>query len=291
MLYKVYTLNAFAKADNGGNPAGVVLNADALSEHDMQRIAAKVGFSETAFVKKSDNADFKVEFFTPNRQVDLCGHATIAAFYLMVNKGIIIPGKYTQETNAGILNVECRDDGVIYMSQQRPKFYEILDKKDIADSLNISEDEIMDDIPIQIVSTGLKDIFIPVKSLKILYHIKPDLDKVSNISKKWDASGYHIFTLETECGSTAQCRNFAPLYGIPEEAATGTSTGALSCYLYKYGLITEMNADNLIFEQGYSMKRPSEILASLTIKNKEVYEVKVGGIGLNIEEKELTAFI
>ena len=284
-------MNAFAKAGNGGNPAGVVLNADTLSERDKQKIAARIGFSETAFVKRSNDADFKVDFFTPNRQVDLCGHATIAAFYLMMNKEIIHPGNYAQETKAGILSVECRDDGVIYMDQQRPQFYEMLDKKEIADSLNISEDEIMEDVPVQIVSTGLKDIFIPVKSLKALYNIRPGLDKVSYMSKKWNVSGYHVFTLETECGSTAQCRNFAPLYGIPEEAATGTSTGALSCYLYRYGLISEKNADNLAFEQGYSMNRPSEILARLIIRNKQICEVKVGGIALNIQERELTAFI
>ena len=66
MSIKVYTLNSFAKTEGGGNPAGVVLNADHLSVDDMQKISAKVGFSETAFVKKSNKADFKVEFYTPN---------------------------------------------------------------------------------------------------------------------------------------------------------------------------------------------------------------------------------
>ncbi len=67
-----------------------------------------------------------------------------------------------------------------------------------------------------------------------LNSIKPDFNKVSDISKKYDVTGYHVFTLETLEGATAHCRNFAPLYDIPEEAATGTSNGALSCYLYKY---------------------------------------------------------
>ncbi len=287
MEIKVYTLNAFAKTDNGGNPAGVVLDADSLSAYDMQKIAEKVGFSETAFVKKSNNADFKVDFFTPNAEVDLCGHATIATFYLLANKGIIKVGQYTQETKAGVLKVECRNDNIIYMNQRNPEFYETLDKKEIADSLNINEDEIMNNIPIQIVSTGLKDILIPIKSLKALHNIKPDFYKISHVSKKKDVVGYHLFTLETEYGSTAHCRNFAPLYDISEEAATGTSNGALSCYLYKYGLILEKNIENLVFEQGYSMKKPSEILTSLIIHNQKIDEVKVGGIALNIEEKKI----
>lgn len=287
MEVKVYMLNAFAKTDNGGNPAGVVLDADSLSAHDMQKVAEKVGFSETAFVKKSNNADFKVVFFTPNEEVDLCGHATIATFYLLANKGIIQAGEYTQETKAGVLKVECRKNNIIYMNQCNPKFYEILNKKEIADTLNINEDEIIDDLPVQIVSTGLRDILVPIKSLKTLYKIQPDFDKVSHVSKKQNAVGYHLFTLETEHDSTAHCRNFAPLYDIDEEAATGTSNGALSCYLYKYGIILQNNTENLAFEQGYSMKKPSEILASLMVHNEEIDEVKVGGIALNVIEKEI----
>ena len=287
MEVKVYMLNAFAKTDNGGNPAGVVLDADSLSAYDMQKVAEKVGFSETAFVKKSNNADFKVVFFTPNEEVDLCGHATIATFYLLANKGIIQAGEYTQETKAGVLKVECRKNNIIYMNQCNPKFYEILNKKEIADTLNINENEIIDDLPVQIVSTGLRDILVPIKSLKTLYKIQPDFDKVSHVSKKQNAVGYHLFTLETEHDSTAHCRNFAPLYDIDEEAATGTSNGALSCYLYKYGIILQNNIENLAFEQGYSMKKPSEILAGLMVHNEEIDEVKVGGIALNVREKEI----
>lgn len=287
MQIKVYTLNAFAKTDNGGNPAGVVLNADSLSVNDMQKVAEKVGFSETAFIKKSNKADFKVKFFTPNKEVDLCGHATIGTFYLLASKGIIKSGQYTQETKAGILKVECRNNNMIYMNQMKPEFYEVLNKADIADSLNIDEEEIMSDTPIQIVSTGLKDILIPIKSLKSLYKIKPDFQKISHISKKQNVVGYHVFTLETKHDSTAHCRNFAPLYDIDEEAATGTSNGALSCYLYKYGLVLQKNIENLSFEQGYSMKKPSEILASLVVNNNEIDEVRVGGIALNIKEKNI----
>lgn len=288
MDIKVFTLNAFAKTYNGGNPAGVVLDVEQLTEDQMQEIAFKVGFSETAFIQKSNNADYKVRFFTPNKEVDLCGHATIAAFYLLANKGEIQIGKYTQETKAGILKIEYMKNKAIFMNQKGPEFCELLDKKDIAATLNISEGIIMQDLPIQIVSTGLRDIFIPIKSLEELYRIKPDFHKISKVSKEMNVTGYHLFTLETEFSSTAHCRNFAPLYGIPEEAATGTSNGALGCYLYKYGVINKNNSKNLIFEQGYSMKMPSEILASLTIENQEIAQVKVGGIALDIQEKQIT---
>lgn len=283
----VYTLDVFAETINGGNPAGVVLNADSLSAEEMQKIAKEVGFSETAFVKISDNANYKVTFFTPKKEVDLCGHATVAVFYLLKNKGIIHRGEYTQETKAGILKIECIDNDIIYMNQCKPKFYEILDKKEVAETLNIDEDDIMDNFPIQIISTGLKDVFIPIKSLEKLRRIKPDFNKISHISKKYDVIGYHLFTLETKYNSIAHCRNFAPLYDIPEEAATGTSSGALSCYLYKYKAIMEKDINKIVFEQGYFIGRPSKIIAKLVIRKKEIVDVKVGGTCLNIEKQKI----
>ncbi len=276
---KVYTVNAFAKTKKGGNPAGIVLNSEGLTEKEMKKIAKKVGFSETAFFMKSDKADFKVRFFTPTNEVDLCGHATIASYYLFLKKKLIKPGRYTQETKAGILNLKISKDAV-FMEQKKPKFFDIIDKGEISDSLN-SENSIFSSLPIQVVSTGLKDILIPIKSKDILLKIKPDFKKVKKISKKYGVIGYHLFTLDTK--ASAHCRNLAPLYGINEESATGTSNGALSCYLWKY----KSKKAYYVFEQGYSMDKPSEILAKLVIQNKIISEVWVGGIGKNIREMEL----
>ena len=287
MKINVYTLSSFAKSIEGGNPAGVVLNADDLSESDMKKIAKIIGFSETAFVMKSDIADFKVRFFTPTEEVDLCGHATIATFYTLLRQGCISWGKYYQETKAGVLNVEVKEDSSIMMGQNTPSFYEIISKKEIADSLNITTAEMLEELPVQIVSTGLKDILVPIKNMKILNSIKPDLKKVVEISSKYNAVGYHMFTLESINGSNAYCRNLAPLYGIQEESATGTSNGALACYLFKYGKIKLNHIDYIVIEQGYSMKMPSEIIVSLTVHEKEVVKVKVGGKAMNLSEIEV----
>ena len=283
MKVKVYTLDSFAKELGGGNPAGVVLGADNYSDEEMRLVAKKVGFSETAFVMNSDKADFKIRFFTPSEEVDLCGHATIGAFALMLHKSIITSYNYTQETKAGILEVAVTKDKCIFMNQNIPQFFDILDKAEIAESLNISVDDIVDELPVRIVSTGLKDIFVPVTNIQTLNKIEPDFDLIKDISKKWGVTGYHVFTLETLNNSTAHCRNFAPLYDIDEESATGTSNGALSCYLYKYGRLVNRDISNLIFEQGYFMGKPSEIKASLSVEDKKIIGVRVGGNALNIK--------
>ncbi|KJR44907.1 Phenazine biosynthesis protein PhzF like [Desulfosporosinus sp. I2] len=173
------------------------------------------------------------------------------------------------------------------MNQPAPVFSEIIDKDEIADSLNIKTPQIPEDLPVQVVSTGLRDIMVPVKSIEILNAIKPEMEKIKKISQKYNAVGYHVFTLESLHGANANCRNFAPLYDIPEESATGTSNGALGCYLYHHKKINNEQALNIIFEQGYSMKKPSEIRVSLVVKENEILEVKVGGSAMNLTLTEV----
>ncbi len=287
MKVKAYKINAFAKTVEGGNPAGVVVNANSLSENDMKKIAGILGLSETAFVMKSDIADYRVRFFTPTEEVDLCGHATIAAFSTLLSEDYIKPGNYTQETKAGVLNVEVMADSTIMMNQTKPSFYEAVEKQEIADSLNISVDDMNKKLSAQIVSTGLRDIIVPIRSMEVLNGIKPDFEKVSAISKKYNTIGYHLFALDSLYDSNAHCRNLAPLYGIPEESATGTSNGALACYLLKYDQLKPEHAKNMVFEQGYSMNMPSEIMVSLSVENNEIYDVKVGGKALDLSRIEV----
>ncbi len=282
MKINAYQLQTFTKDGTGGNEAGVVLGADGLTETMMKQIAAQLGFSETAFVLPSDPADYKVRFFTPNEEVDFCGHATVGTFFTLCRQGMLQPGKYAQETKAGVFGVEVTGDLTIMMNQPLPHFYETIDPEVIAASLQIAVADLAADLPVQAVSTGLKDILIPVKNLDTLRSIAPDFENITAISRQYQAIGYHVFTLETLHGSTAHCRNFAPLYGIPEESATGTSNGALACFLYQYGRIDPNQARNIIIEQGYSMQKPSEILAALSIANGTITEVKVGGKAANL---------
>lgn len=143
MKINVYTLNSFAKTKRRGNPAGVVINADdSLTEKEMRKIAAVLGFSATAFVLQSNVADFKVRFFTPNEEVDLCGHATIATFYAMSALNLLKQGKYKQETRAGILGIEICDDNFVMMDQSIPVFSEVIVKDEIV-SLTIKENKIL----------------------------------------------------------------------------------------------------------------------------------------------------
>ncbi|UED72220.1 PhzF family phenazine biosynthesis protein [Brevibacillus sp. DP1.3A] len=285
MRTKVYVLSAFTKNGEGGNPAGVVLDTKDLTEKDMQVIASTLGFSETAFIFPSTNSDYKIRYFTPNEEVDVCGHATVATFSLLAQRRIIHPGIYTTETKAGVLHVQNFENHRIFLQQNPPSFLEILPSKDIIGSLRINEDQLMPNMPIQIVSTGLRDIIVPVKSLKDLLEIDPDMEGITKISKKYNVTGYHLFTLETLHDSTAHCRNFAPLYDIPEESATGTSNAALACYLVKYNDKKKSRERTFTFEQGYTMNSSSEITVNVSVHLGDITYVQVGGSASTFQEK------
>jgi PhzF family phenazine biosynthesis protein len=275
----IYRVTAFTKNIQGGNPAGVVLDADLFTDEQMIGIAKEVGYSETAFVMKSNQADFKVRFFTPVDEVELCGHATIATFNLLRDLGVVSIGKYTQETKAGILRIQIYDNEV-YMEQNTPKYLELIDKKEIDSCFKSQFKDYISDMPIQIVSTGLKDIILPVKNLKALLDMQPNYKAIDLLSRKYDVVGIHGFCLDTLTGCEAHTRNFAPRYGIDEESATGTSNGALACYLMKY-MRNEFNG-NFTIEQGYSMGRPSKVIAKVKLDGDKIKEVYIGGSAIRI---------
>ena len=289
MDIEVITLHAFSDITEGGNPAGVVLQAEHLSASQMQEIARQVGFSETAFVMPSNLADYNIRYFTPNHEVDLCGHATVALFYLMKAEQMVDVGKYTLDTLAGILEVTVEEGGDVYLSQTLPQFGELVNRQDIADSLQIPLQDLHPELPVQIVSTGLRDILIPVRHPDVLTTINPNLQQISDISKAHQVVGYHVFALETQDNAAlAECRNFAPLYNIPEESATGTSNGALLCYLHKYQQLRAPHDQTYMIKQGYTMNRPSRILGRITLgPSNEITQVQIGGVAVHIENIEI----
>ncbi len=286
----VYCINSFTYNNQGGNPAGVVLNADNLTNLQMQNIAKHVGYSETAFVKSDPHCDFNVQFFTPNHEVDFCGHATLATFSLLHAKEIISTQQYSQQTKAGKLNVTVENDGSITMEQTLPKYLGVIASNEVADVLNIERELFKSTcLPCEIISTGLADIIVPVP-LGSLDSIKPNFDAISALSEKYNAVGLHVFEVpHLPNNITATCRNFAPLFGIPEESATGSACGALACYFAKHNITPERNYK---FNQGLSMNSPSIIIAKVreqVISNgTEITQVEVSGKAQCFDIKTIT---
>lgn len=291
---KTFYCKSFNYGSSGGNPAGVVLcTKESLQEKEMQKIANNIGFSETAFVKKIEDDNYKVRFFTPTTEVELCGHATIAAFYCLaemeLKQGKRLPETVWQETKAGRLSVNLLYEGnllkSVLMEQSEPVEYGTIEgelRERIADSLSLSNAQMSipgKEIKPQIISTGLKDIIIPVQSRELLNSMDCNIEMIADISRELDVTGYHVYTLDN---SQIYARNFGPAVGIDEECATGTSNGALSYLLYSRGII-----DSYVeILQGESMGELSKISASVT-KHEGKYKVMVGGTAFITDEFDI----
>ncbi len=250
-----YIVNAFTANGEHGNPAGVVLETDELTDAQMLSIAQQVGLSETAFVTESDTADKRVRFFTSTNEVDLCGHATIATWSLLKSLGRISNGNYTQQTMAGDLAVSVRND-IVFMEQTSAIFGEIVPPAQVASLLGIEVGDLHSSLVPQMVSTGLKDLMIPVKDRQVLASLQPQTEAIKAFSTVHDSYSLHVFAL-TDGGSSASARNFDPAHGIPEECATGTSNGGLLCYLRKNGVLPSQEIYRI--EQGEAMGELSYI--------------------------------
>ena len=272
---KFYIADAFTEELFGGNPAGVVLipeGADFPAESIMVRTAAELRYSETAFVKKLGEKDFHLRYFTPTDEVDLCGHATIASFGVLMEEGLIRSGDFCSlQTKAGSLRVEIRQ-GMVFMEMGEAALLgPVPDLSALAGVLGISESDFA--MEPAIVSTGLPDILAPIRNRDLLLTMKPDFPAMAELSKELSVVGVHAFCLDPERQVTAWCRNFAPLYGIDEEAATGTANGALTEYLYRKGILKD--EDRTLYLQGESMGRPSKIYGIFSASEKP--RIRIGG--------------
>jgi len=274
---EIQIINAFIDGESGGNPAAVVLDADELSAKQKLEIAAKVGLSETAFVSSSKSADFRLDFFTPKRQIAHCGHATIATFSYLQQLGRIGKAATSKETIDGNRNIFI-DGDMAFMEQLAPSYKEIDHRMDsLISSLGIADKALLSDHEPIIVNTGNSFLVVPLKDETAVLSAHPDFEAIQRISEEFDLIGYYIFSQHTKIlGRDAGTRMFAPRYGINEESATGMAAGPLACYLYdKIGI----NKEVYLIEQGHFIKLPSPsvITVKLNFEDGKVTGLFAGG--------------
>ncbi|MBQ6770396.1 MAG: PhzF family phenazine biosynthesis protein [Bacteroidales bacterium] len=283
---KYYIVDAFTDQPFGGNPAGVVLLGNLAFPDDklMLQIAAELRYSETAFVRQDAEKEFSIRYFTPVDEVELCGHATIASFGTLFQEGVLKEGeRCLYHTKAGGLNAVVGQKVMMQMAE--PQLIQILDDSQLLDEIYQAvgcSHESLGLLP-QIVSTGLPDIMLPIGDVATLHALRPDMEAVARITRRLQTVSFHAFAFGND-GYTAHVRDFAPLYGVNEESATGTANAALSYYLFVNKLIS--NPSQCAFLQGEAMRRPSVIATTLEMKNG-VCDIWVGGESRIVAKGEL----
>lgn len=284
-----YILSSFVSKRGGGNKAAVVFDDYGMSDDQMLKLAKNNNFSETAFIdfNRSDVNKYNIRYFTPEEEVDICGHAALASFHLLKQLGYIREDIAYHRTKAGDLKVLLDKDAIL-VQMKRPEVVMQLSKDIIMRIADISENEIItnENGMIDVISTGLKDIILEVKGIEALRKMKILKGRMIEVCREYNLIGMHVVSRETiEKESDFCCRNFAPAVGIDEESATGTSNASLLYYIIRKD--REFEYDKIYkVEQGYFMNSPSNIYVKADRSTDSIF---VGGIAKidNMEEVQI----
>ncbi len=298
--YNFYQLDVFTDKAFCGNPLAVFTEAEDLSDEEMQTIAREMNLSETVFVLPSENALRRLRIFTPKQELPLAGHPVVGTWYLLAHLEVFPHWEngfveISQELNLGVLPVEIEFRGGkpsrVVMTQGRFEAGEIvsneneINKLASALGLEISDFNFSRDLPIQTVSTGIKSLAVPLRSLASVKRCKINSQLLAEVYLKHGAIGCYVFSFETiEENSRIHARFFAPDDGIAEDAATGSAAGALSGYLVYHGAI---DTNKFTIEQGDFMQRPSRIFAEVSGEKGNVEKVKIGGSSVVVAKGEV----
>jgi trans-2,3-dihydro-3-hydroxyanthranilate isomerase len=282
---QVFFVDAFTDQPFGGNAAGVVPDAEHLTDMEMQKIARELNLSETAFILPTlkEGADVQVRYFTPTSEIDFCGHATVALSWILATEYGWL-NKTTEiklATNIGVIPVKwTQSNGVLQsvsMTQVTPKVKDIpLDTKEICTLIGVTEDELDERYPIKLGYTGNWHLLVPMKSRESVDSAVPVMADLTRVNKELGITTTHLFTFDCNEDAMLYTRDFAPAVGIPEDPVTGSANGALVGYLVLEGILDPKKTSHFRIAQGHTMDRPGYLEIEIST-NKNVLVISVGG--------------
>ena len=300
--YRFIQVDVFTDKPFGGNPLAVFPEAEGLTTEEMQRLAKEMNLSETTFVlpPQAAGADFTVRIFTPAAELPFAGHPVVGTHWVLAHLGRVeLREPVTQihfELGVGVLPADLHVSdgraGRVVMTQDRPTFHAVLeDVTDLAVGLGLPSEAITEvDLPVQIVSTGVPQMMVPVRSLAEVRALDAGGLNTAALNRVCRALGTEcvmVFTFETERPeATVHVRMFAPLLGVPEDPATGSANGALGAYLVHHRAFPERSRGTvevtgptsyIVSEQGSEIDRPSTLYVEVDRAGEEITAVRVGG--------------
>lgn len=292
--YEFYQLDVFTDTAFSGNQLAVLPRSEGLTDDQMQDIAREMNLSETVFVLPSDKALRRLRIFTPKRELPLAGHPVVGTWYLLAATGVVPQSQdgqisIEQELNLGVLPVEIgfaggRPEQVVMTQDTFLPGERITDRAEIEKlarglGLDTADLDLREDLPIQVVSTGVAALDVPVRSLEALGRCRINAAELTEVYLARGAVGCYAFTFETvNPESKIHARFFAPDDNIPEDPATGSAAGSLSGYLVYHGAVKAPEGRaRFVIEQGDFMKRKSRIRADVSGTSGDVQTVRIGG--------------
>jgi PhzF family phenazine biosynthesis protein len=284
-------VDAFTDTPLTGNPAGVVGQADGLTETQMQAIAREMAVSETAFVlrPKKPGADLAIRWFTPANEVPLCGHATVGAFHALAEEGkhgMRLPGSFPfrVETRSGVLPVTVEKEPrriTVRFGLPVPEFQRAGQHKlEMMHLLGVQPEDLESHLPI----VGADYLYVPIRRLHALFELRPNLPGLAQFLVNRGYGGLCVFVTETvERTSAVHSRFFAPHQGIDEDPVTGSANGPLGAYLFEQRIAEPRDGVlEVIGEQGDAIGRPGRVKIRVGVEGDHVTSVEIAGRAVTV---------
>ncbi len=289
----VLHVDVFTDQPFAGNPAAALLDADGLSEAQMQRMAAEMRLAGTAFVSaptRSD-ADRRLRMFTPMREVGYSGHTTIAAVHALREAGRLPGGRVTFETLSGLVRVEVeeRDGGsLIWLEPPLPSLVPFTaPMPETLEALGLPAAHLGVWAPPAVTPDA--DVLLPVDELETLRRLAPDMNRVARLGGLHQLRGFCVVAPKgLEPASATHCRFFAPHYGIPEDIVTGSVHSAIGVWLLEARrLRPERGLAAFTAEQGDFLGRPGRLAVEVRVRTDadgrdRAVGVRVGGRAVTV---------
>ena len=289
-----YVVNAFSNNPFGGNPAGVFPFAKGLTEELMQSISKQLNLVETVFVLPSFEADFELRYFTPHKELPIAGHPTIATWCALVMQKHIdasVRKIFKQKTKLGIQDiqlefVDCEIQ--ILMQQPTPTYLGVmLNRSRVAEVFSLSENDLVPNLPIEAIDTGLGHIVFGVRSLEALMRVRRNIEPLKDLCSEFKVSEAQIYCEETyDSTLNFHTRNISPREGI-EDPACGVGNSALLAYLMK-NKVVDSDIAEIRAEQGYIENMPSVILVRGSRATTGELNLTLGGTGIMMVKGEFS---
>ncbi|TDB77562.1 PhzF family phenazine biosynthesis protein [Micromonospora sp. KC723] len=254
---EVLRYTAFSADPAGGNPAGVVLDATGLGDAEMQRVAAEVGYSETAFLVPGGDGQFEVRYFSPKAEVPFCGHATIASAVAYAERHG--PGVLHLDTRAGLVEVSTKvqPDGItaatLVSVEPQSKPISAGDLALLLEALHWTPGDLDSTLPPRIAFAGAWHPVVAAASRRRLANLDYDMAALASLMARRDWTTINLVYRESEL--VFHARNPFPPGGVVEDAATGAAAAALGGFLRDLRLVVP--PATVTVYQGQDMGRPS----------------------------------
>ena len=289
-------VDAFTAQPLSGNPCAVVLDADAFSPATRQQLAREFNQSETAFVDQATpgSAEFTVRFFTPAEEIPLAGHPTIATVTALLHAGrVALPADGTALTltlhllhgpiRVDVLPGAAGQPAMVWMTQRPPVFGTTHAPEIVLPLFGLTPDDLLPGAPIQTVSTGTPQLMVLLRdhaALRRAHVANPAA--LGRYRAESDFFSPHLFCLG---GATSAGHTFARHFGTPpdtaEDPVTGSATGGMAAYLWRYGYI---DSPVFVAEQGHDMGRAGAVQVRVSGPRDAIESVQIGGIGVVVVE-------